>query len=281
MDKKQQNIGILQMVICAMLWSLGGLLIKYVNMNPFVIAGGRSLFSAITVAIYMLLTKQKLIFSRNATLSGAFMCLLFFLFVTANKHTTAANAIVLQYTGPVYIILLSAIFFHKKPSKVDILTVVATLCGIAVFVFDGLESGNTFGDCIALLSGFAMGTLFVLVGNTEGEEKMSGLLIGHTLCALIGLPFVPFTENTFDARGLFCLVLLGVVQLGIPYILFALASQRCNALHCSVISMIEPLMNPIWVALFQGECPSALAIGAGLFILAVITAYSIYDVKRT
>ena len=265
------------MVLCAVLWSIGGVFIKAVEMNAFVIAGGRSLFAALAVIVYMVLTKQKFILSRDTLVSGGLLSMVFICFVAANKYTTAANAIVLQYTAPIFVLIFTMIFLHKKPRHLDIAAVLLTLVGVVVFFLGSLEAGGMLGNALGVLAGMFMGGMFVAVGNTKGEEKMSGILLGHLFCAAIGLPFLAFTENTVNAKGVFFLVLLGVVQLGIPYILYALATNRCSAISCVVISAIEPILNPIWVAIFNKEIPSALSMISGLFLIAVITVYSVLD----
>ena len=272
-----KKIGIIQMVLCAVLWSIGGVFIKAVEMNAFVIAGGRSLFAALAVIVYMVLTKQKFILSRDTLVSGGLLSMVFICFVAANKYTTAANAIVLQYTAPIFVLIFTMIFLHKKPRHLDIAAVLLTLVGVVVFFLGSLEAGGMLGTALGVLAGMFMGGMFVAVGNTKGEEKMSGILLGHLFCAAIGLPFLAFTENTVNAKGVFFLVLLGVVQLGIPYILYALATNRCSAISCVVISAIEPILNPIWVAIFNKEIPSALSMISGLFLIAVITVYSVLD----
>ena len=272
-----KKIGSIQMVLCAVLWSIGGVFIKAVEMNAFVIAGGRSLFAALAVIVYMVLTKQKFILSRDTLVSGGLLSMVFICFVAANKYTTAANAIVLQYTAPIFVLIFTMIFLHKKPRHLDIAAVLLTLVGVVVFFLGSLEAGGMLGNALGVLAGMFMGGMFVAVGNTKGEEKMSGILLGHLFCAAIGLPFLAFTENTVNAKGVFFLVLLGVVQLGIPYILYALATNRCSAISCVVISAIEPILNPIWVAIFNKEIPSALSMISGLFLIAVITVYSVLD----
>ena len=112
-NMQSRNIGICQMVVCAVLWSIAGVFIGLLDMNGFVIAGGRSLFAALTVLAYMALTKQKIIFSRDTLVSGILLCGDFICFVVANKYTTAANAIVLQYTAPIFILIFSFLFLQK------------------------------------------------------------------------------------------------------------------------------------------------------------------------
>lgn len=265
------------MVLCAVLWSIAGLIINHIQMNALVIAGGRSLFAAMAVAVYMAITKQKFIVSRDTLISGGLLAMVFICFVGANKLTTPANAIVLQYTAPIFVLIFSMIFLRKKPRLFDVFAVLLTLIGVVMFFIGSLGVGNMLGNFIGVVAGMFMGGMFVAVGNTKGEEKMSGILLGHLFCAIVGLPFAAFTENTFSFSGIGLLALLGVVQLGIPYILYALASSKCSTISCVVISAIEPVLNPILVAVFDKQIPSTLSIVSGLFLIGVITAYSVID----
>ena len=269
------------MVLCATLWSIAGLVINHVAMNAFVIAGGRSLFAAITVLVYMALTKQRIIFSRDTLISGGLLACVFLCFVGANKLTTPANAIVLQYTAPIFVLIFSMLFLHKKPRIFDVGAVLLTLVGVVLFFIGSLGVGNMLGNCIGVIAGMFMGGMFVAVGNTKGEEKMSGILLGHVFCAIVGLPFVFFTQNTLNPTGIGLVALLGVVQLGIPYILYALAANKCSTISCVVISAIEPVLNPILVAVFDKQIPGTLSIASGLFLIVVITVYSVLDERIT
>lgn len=279
MENSSRRIGIIQMVMCAMLWSIAGLLIKHIEMNPIVIAGGRSFFAAITVIVFMVLTKQKFIISRDSVISGALLCGVFLCFVGANKLTTAANAIVLQYTAPIFVLIFSTLFLHKKPRAFDVVAVLLTLVGVVLFFIADIDAGSMIGNALAVVAGAFFGGMFVAVGNTKGEEKMSGILLAQIFCSAIGLPALSFTENTVDVKGVLLVAVLGVFQLGIPYILYALASNRCSTISCVVISALEPIFNPVWVAIFFHEMPSLPAIGSGLFLIAVITLYSVLDEK--
>ncbi|MBQ9428984.1 MAG: DMT family transporter [Clostridia bacterium] len=279
MAKNNKAVGILEMTVCATLWSIAGLFIKMIDMDPLVIAGGRSLFAILPVVAFMAARRMRFVLTKQSLLSGAFLCALFLAFVGATKNTTAANAIVLQYTAPVFVLLFSVIFLHKKLRLLDVFTVLLTMAGVAVFFLDQMDAGQWLGNLLGIMAGVFMAVMFLAVGEAEKEEKMSGILLGHIFCAAVGLPFALFTENTFDARGVGVLALLGVVQLGIPYILYALATERCSVISCVVIAALEPILNPILVAIFLGERPGALAICAGVFLVAVITAYSVLDGK--
>ena len=279
--KRKQRIAILQMVACAALWSIAGILIKLIDWNAFVIAGFRALFAAVTVGIYMLVTKQRFVLSRNVLISALFLSATFFCFVSANKLTTSANAIVLQFTAPIFIILFSATFLRQRYKISDYITVLLTFCGIAVFFVSGLKDGHLAGDLFGVLAGVFMAGMYVSVGRTDKEEKMSGIFFGQVLTALIGIPFMFFTEGTVSSTAIISVVVLGVVQIGIPYILLALATNHCPPLALSLIGALEPLLNPVWVLIFIGERPGIYSLIGGIIVIGAVTAQSILQDRKT
>lgn len=260
----------LQMVVCAALWSIAGLFIKLIDLNPFAIAGMRSLFAAATVLVFMLLRHEKIRLTRNVAISAFFLAATFFAFVSANKLTTAANAIVLQYTAPVFILIASALFLKERFLRVDLAVVIATLAGIALFFFDQLDGGKLVGNLLGVLAGLFMAGMFLSVRHCDKSERMSGMLMGHLLTALIGIPFLSLDGGGLSGQSLGFLALLGVLQLGIPYILCGLASENCPPLACSLIGTLEPLLNPVWVAIFDGETPGPFAlVGAAIVVVSI------------
>ena len=267
------------MIVCSVLWSIAGIVIKQINCSAVVITGFRSLFSALTVLAFMKFAKLKFTFSRRVVPTAICMCITFFCFVGANKLTTAANAIVLQFTSPVFVMLISAVIYKTKFKPSDIAAVAATLFGISLFFFDQLDSGSVIGNIVAILAGFFMAGIFVFGGNSSRAERMTGTLIGHIMTAVIGISFLPFTQNVIDGKAVTGFVILGVFQLGIPYILVALALSNCPPLACNLIGVIEPLLNPVWVALTGGGVPGTFALCGGAFLVVVITLYSVLDAR--
>ena len=272
----KENNAMLKMLLCACLWSIAGIIIKMVNMNSFVIAGFRSLFAAAAVGIFMKATKKKIVISKKTVIGAVFLCATFMAFVTANKLTTAANAIVLQFTAPIFVMIIEALAIHKKPKVFDVLTVLVTLGGISLFFLDSLGSGRSIGDVIAVFAGLSLGFFFFIVGESQGDEKISGILFGQLLTAIIGIPFVLFTKNSVNVQSILWIAVLGVFQLGIPYILLSEASKHCPALACSLISVAEPLLNPVWVAVFYGEIPGIAALVGGVIVIAAVTLWCIF-----
>ena len=269
------------MLICSTLWSIAGIFIKLIDANPFVIAGFRSLFAACTVFAYMIISKTKIRITKRTVLNGAVLCILFFMFVGSNKLTTAANAIVLQFTSPIFLMIYTAVIYKTPLIKKDVLAALFTLIGIGLCFFDELEGGHLLENVVAIGSGAVMGMMYLTIGTTDDEnEKMSGILIGQTLTAIIGLSFLPFTENNLKSISFLYLAILGIFQLGIPYVLYGLSTKHCPPLACSLLSAMEPLLNPIWVAIFDGEKPGILALFGGIIVIATVTVWCILDAKN-
>lgn len=178
----------------------------------------------------------------------------------------------LQYTAPIFILILSALFLHKKMKRLDIAVVLVTTAGIALFFFDKLSPGSILGNILAIVAGFFLAIMFISVGQAADDDsvRMTGILLAHIITGVVGagtLFFVEFQPTFIEVQYI---VILGIFQLGIPYVLYSMASKTCSPLACSLIGMFEPLLNPVWVFLFAGEAPGIWAlIGAVIVIFAV------------
>ena len=277
---KKENKAIIEMLICAALWSTGGIFIKLLPWNGFAVAGLRSLIAGATMGLYMLLKKYRFVLSRRTFLSGVFTACVYTCFVLANKLTTAANAIVLQFTSPVFIVIFSALFFHKKIRRADLAAVLFTLLGVALFFFDQLKPGYILGNCVAIVAGMFMAGMFVTVGEMQGEERFSAIFIGQLLTFLVGLPFVIATKPELTAQTMGCILALGVFQLGISYILYIKASVYCPPLACCLLGAVEPLLNPVWVFLFDGERPGLFALMGSVIVIVSVTLWCSFGKEK-
>mgnify|MGYP004580032239 FL=1 len=274
---KKENIAIIEMLICAALWSVAGIFIKLIPWNGFAVAGMRSLIAGLTIAIYMLITRRRYILSRRTVIGGIMTAGVYTCFTVANKLTTAANAIVLQFTCPVFIVILSAIFLKQKIRKNDLAVVIATLAGIALFFFDQLKPGYILGNFVAIAAGMFMAVMFILVGNMEGDERFSTITNGQFLTFFVGLPFIIATKPEFTAAATASILVLGVFQLGISYILYVKSTQYCPPLACCLLGALEPLLNPVWVLIFDGERPGVWALIGGIIVVVSITLWCTFD----
>lgn len=272
----------LLMALCGVMWSLGGIFIKLISWSPLLIAGIRSIISALILGGYMWYKKVpinicKYSIGAGIGLSGSCIC-----FVIATKLTTAANAIVLQYAAPVFILIISAVFLKQKLHKRDIIVVCITMVGIVLFFFDQLSPGSLIGNFFGILAGITLALMLVMVGlgGKDDSIRMTGILLAHCLTSVIGTPIgLMGTDGTTGLEILY-IVILGIFQLGIPYVLFAIATRDCPPLAASLIAMLEPLLNPVWVAIFVGEMPGLIALIGAVIIIITVTWWCISDNKN-
>lgn len=278
----EKRKGELLMLACAVMWSISGIIIKYIDWSPFTIAGARSLISAVVVVVFMMATKLKPVVNRNSVISGVFLSGCITCFVVANKLTTAANAIVLQYIAPVFVLIITAVFLKQKLKKMEIGVVAFTFGGIVLFFLGEISIGGMLGNFVAIFSGLCMAICFIVNGTIEIDARMTGILVAHLITAAIGIPLGLATYNTVvTSQDLILILILGVVQLGIPYVLYAMAASRISPLSCSLIGMIEPLLNPIWVAVFYGEIPGLFALIGGVVVIVSVVVYNVWDEKQS
>lgn len=258
---------VLLLVVTALLWSLGGVLIKWVDWNPLAIAGARSLIGAAVIAL--VLGRQLRFDGSFAQIGGAVAyASTVVLFVIANKLTTAANAILLQYTAPIYVALFSPWFLGERASRRDWLILLVILGGMVLFFLDDLDPHAYVGNLVALGSGVSFAWLTLFLRRQKDGFPLPSLLLGNLLAGLIGLPFM--FQSMPSTASWIGLLLLGVVQLGLPYILYALALRQVTAVEGILIPMLEPVLNPVWVFLLMGEKPSSWAIVGGAIILGAV-----------
>jgi drug/metabolite transporter (DMT)-like permease len=258
------NRPVLLLLAAAILWSLGGVLIKSIDLSPVTIAGGRSLIASLVMSLAMPGVLRKI--SWRAVPGAIAYAGTVFLFVVATKLTTAANAIFLQYTAPIYIAMISPWFLGERTTWRDWLLVLIALSGVGVFFLDQLSLQGLSGVVAALGSGFAFAWLTVLMRRQKTGSPEAVVLLGNMVTFLIALPWM-FPILRIEENGP-RLLLLGVVQLTIPYLLYSLAIRHVRALDASIISIIEPILNPIWVMLATNERPAFWSIVGGSIVLA-------------
>lgn len=257
----------LLLVATAALWSLGGLLIKMVVWHPVAIAGARSAIAA--VFLLFVHRRPRLTWSRPQIGGAIAYAATVILFVSANKLTTAANVILLQYTAPIFVALLGAWLLKERVSWLDWLTIAIVVAGMALFFLDDLEPGSMWGNTLAIASGLSFAALIVFLRMQKDGSPLDSILFGNVLTALIGIPFMFIAAPS--AKSLGVLAVLGICQLGLPYILYALAIKHVTALEASIIPIVEPILNPVWVFLMMGETPGPWALAGGLVVLLVVT----------
>lgn len=257
---------VLLLLAVAVMWSLGGVLVKSIEWPSMAKAGARSAIGCVVLLAW--LRKPK--FTWSATQIGAALAYAatVTLFVVANDRTTAANTIFLQYTGPIYVALLGPWVLGEKTQRSDWFCIAIALAGIALFFRDQFSPRGLSGIFAALGSGLSYGTMIVLLRKERDASPASALLLGNVLTAVCGLPFA--LGHPLPGAQVGMLVVLGVVQLGLPYLLFSIAIQRVTALEAVLLPMLEPILNPLWVALARGEMPGPWSLAGGALVLGAV-----------
>ena len=265
--------GVLFVFLASVCFSTGGLFIKLIPWSALAINGARNLVGAAVIGLYLLLTRRKVVFSRRVLTGALSMIGVTTLFALANKMTTAANAIVLQFTAPVFVILLMAVIYRQKPTRTDILTCFAVLLGVVLFFVDGIRMGNLPGNVIAVVSGICYAGVFMM--NTgKGADAISSCFLGQLAAGIVFTPLC-LQESDFSARVLSAVLALGVIQVGGAYILFSIGIRHTPPVTASLITGMEPILNPLLVAAFYGEAVSALSVIGSVIVVFSILAYNL------
>lgn len=265
--KQQKTFSLLLLVVTAILWSVSGLLIKSIHAHPLAIAGTRSAIAALIILLYV--KKPKFTWSFPQLAAAFSYSFTVITFVAANKYTTAANAILIQYTAPIYVAFFGAWLLKERPKPIDWATIAVVLGGMVLFFMGDLDTRGTWGNILAALSGVGFGFFPVFMRMQKDGSPIESVLLGNVITAVIGVPFLFLAVP--DTTGWIYLGILGIFQLGISYILYSIAIKNVTALESSLITVIEPILNPIWVILFVGEVPGIFAIIGGIIVVLAIT----------
>lgn len=268
-------------VIAVLLWSTGGMFIKLAtNLDAYQVTFFRSLLAGLTV---LLITRRNgLRINGFGVIASIIYATLLFLFVWATKHTTAANAIFLQYTAPIYILVLAPFVIGERFHLRDLATVIFCIAGMSLFFVGDLSMGDYQGNIAALGSGIFLGLYIMLLKHPRaaGMNSVITVIYGNLLLALLTLPsgVAAFGKATWLDYA--AVSFLGIFQIGVSYILFIKGvTGGTRPLDASIIGFIEPLLNPVWVFLFVGERPSNWAILGGAIIVATVVVHTMVQYR--
>jgi len=270
-----KSVGLL--LVAALCWSLGGVLIKSVAWPPLAVASGRGIIAALFL---MAARGRGLRFTwSRVQLGGAVAyALTTILFVAATKLTTAANAILIQYTAPVFVALFGAWFLHEHATREDWLAIAAVFAGMGLFLYDGLQFNGLTGNVLALASGVAFAATALLLRKQKDGSPLESIILGNLLAFVIGLPWL-WHAPPMPLISWAALAVLGLVQLGVSYLLYATAIRHVTALEAVLIPVIEPILNPIWVMLVLGERPSRVALAGGAVVVGAVTWRALHSLR--
>ena len=274
----QRQKGTFCVFAAAVLYSIGGLCIKLIPWNGLSINGGRTAIALVVIGAYLLWVRHPLRFNRWVALGALCVFGTNVLFSVANKLTTAANTIVLQFTAPIFVLLITLLFFHRRPDKLDVITCAVVFGGVVFFFVDSLEMGGGLGNVLALLSGVSYAGVF-LMNDMPDSDAISSVFWGDVLSAVIGLPFL-VKETDFSATAITSLVVLGVFQVALAYILLTIGLKTTPPVTASLVSGIEPVLNPILVAVFYRETVGPMALVGAVIVLGGVIVYNVCRAKQ-
>ena len=272
--------GVLLVAGAALLWSSGGLFIKALPQSAAQILFVRSLVAAATILVALRLRGRPgalrldpLSLAAAAAYAGLLGC-----FVASTKHTTAANAIFLQFTAPIYLAFLEPWAFRRRLVPRDLAAVLLCVGGIGCFFVGRLGSGRLLGNLLGLASGVGLAVFSLLIKVKQARQPehdaIGAVVLGNLLAALLFAPFaLPGLQATFpQAAGL---LFLGVFQIGIAYLLFNAGMRHLSATASVVVATLEAVLNPVWVFLGVGERPTVWALAGGTVMVAVVAWYGL------
>jgi len=266
----------------ALLWSTGGLFIKWTTLSGLELSFGRSLFAAITVALFT--RHEGFGINRLTAVASVLYAALLLLFVLATKQTTAANAIFLQYTAPVYLLILEPLVYKEKFRSRDLITVLVCVAGMTLFFVGKLRPQDVTGNLLALASGlcFALYVLLLRHAKARTVNRASSVIYGSLLLVIFTAPAGLAAIPRLTQHDVLVVLYLGVVQIGLAYTLFTVAMARgVRSLDAGIVGYIEPVLNPIWVFLVLGEKPSGWALLGGVIIIVAFVSHMVLDARET
>lgn len=274
---KPTQKGNLYILTTAFLWSLGGLLLKYVSYGPMTINGLRCFFAFFVFWIYRKSPKIKM--NRIIVLAAVSLVATNILYVAANKMTTAANAIVIQYTAPIWVLVWHCVYQRRAPQKMEILTMIMAAFGTILFFFDGLSGQHMMGNIVALFSGLAFsGVLFLNFLPQASSEDSS--MLAFAISFLVSIPWLKEVAAAPSAVSLTAIVIIGVFQVGLAYVFFSKGSRLTSPVTASLIGLLEAVMNPLWVYLVYKEKVGRFALFGAVFILLAVAIQVISSGKE-
>lgn len=270
--------GTVLVALSAILYSIGGLCIKVIPWNGIAINGGRTAIAVVVIGIYLLIIKHRPRFNRWILLGSVCVCSANLLFSLANKLTTAANAIVLQFTAPIFVILFSVFFFHRKLCGLDLAACGVIFGGIVFFFLDSLRAGGGLGNLLALISGVSYAGV-MMMNDMPDSDAISSVFWGDIFSAVIGLPYL-MQETDFSPNTLLSLTVLGVFQVALAYILLTIGLKTTPPVTASLVSGLEPVFSPIWVALFYQESVGLCALIGCAIVIGGVIVYNVLLIRK-
>jgi drug/metabolite transporter (DMT)-like permease len=270
---------IIALLLAVLFFSTSGLLIKLSSWDALALNGARSLIAAVVIWIY--LRRPNFTWSRPQVGGAILYALMVITFVQATKWTTAANAVFLQFTAPLWVALFGIWLLGERPKRGDWLAMIAVALGMLLFFGDDLTRSGYWGNLLAIFSGMCMALMLIALRLQKDGSPTETILLGNLIAAAIGLPFIVLGDQPVNLREISIILFLGIFQLGLPFIVVTLAIKQLRAIETILIQTLEPILNPIWVYLFIGERPAPSALLGAVIVTTAVFISAITTARRT
>ncbi len=277
-SNRDRLLGTCYIFMSAVLFSLAGVLIKMISWSSLSINGIRNLFAFLVMAIYLKKIHHKIVINKIVILGSVCNLLMNLTFAMATKMTSAANAIVLQFTEPIFLILILWVIWKQKPDKKAVMACIFVFTGILCFFFDELSVSGLVGNILAIVSGILYALVF-LIKKMKNADFESSIVLSQIVSFFLFMPWY-FNETDYSPKNFIFVMILGLFQLGIAYVFLAKGLEQVSPVSASLTSTIEPILNPIWVAIFYGELLRPIAIVGAAIVILSATAYNVINAKN-
>ncbi len=277
-SNRDRLLGTFYIFMSAVLFSLAGVLIKMISWSSLSINGIRNLFAFLIMAFYLKKIHHKIVINKVVILGSICNLLMNLTFAMATKMTSAANAIVLQFTEPIFLILILWMIWKQKPDKKAVIACIFVFTGILCFFFDELSISGQVGNILVIVSGILYALVF-LIKKMKNADFESSIVLSQIVSFFLFMPWY-FNETDYSPKNFIFVMILGLFQLGIAYVFLAKGLEQVSPVSASLTSTIEPILNPIWVAIFYGELLRPIAIVGAAIVILSATAYNVINAKN-
>ena len=274
----EQIKGTIYVLLAAIALSLSGLFVKLATWDSIAVLGGKSAATLAVAAVYMKMTNYRFVFNKPVILGGICLSLISLMFTVATRATSAANAIVLQYTQPFFVILLLWQIYKQRPAKAEITAVVIAFVGILFFFMDKLTPGGMTGNIIAICSGFVY-AVFMLIKKMKGSDYVSSVVLSAVLNVVTCGWRIPM-QTDWRPVPVLMVALFGTVSCFFGYLFLSAGLDRIPLVTGALLTMLEPVLNPIWVALFYGETMGVMSVVGTVILLGTAAVYSVRQIRK-
>ncbi|MDR1657310.1 MAG: DMT family transporter [Deltaproteobacteria bacterium] len=270
---KSKTTALLLLIMVASLWSVSGLFVKVIDCSPLALSSARGLFAALTISFLLPGGLHFQSLTKGHWITGACLMLLSITFISGMKLTAAANVIVLQYSAPIWVAIIAPLVLRERTGGRDWLFMIIIFGGVILFFLDGITAKGIWGNVLGLVSGFFFAIQALLLRRLKNKTPARAMILGNYLTFIVGIPFL--LASWPSLTGWLALLAMGVLQMGLPYFLYTMAVPRVSSLELVVVTMLEPVLCPLWVYLFLDERPGRYAILGAVTVIAAVTIWSV------